>query len=52
LFAVALDVEVDHHGRKGHHLLPVSCDQTQPRPSLAAPWSSSIIRFLNAPGSI
>jgi hypothetical protein len=36
LFAVPLDVEVDHHGRKGHHLLPVSCDQTQPRASLLA----------------
>src|SRR5262245_5299641 len=29
LFAVALDVEVDHHCRKGHHLFPVSFDQTR-----------------------
>ena len=38
LFAVARDVEVDHHRRKGHHLLPVSCDQTSfVRGFLAAP---------------
>jgi len=28
LFAVAFDVEVDHHRCKGHHLFPVSSDHT------------------------